>query len=387
MGQFRADPLGFMIRLSGESSAFILGGGWQAYQKYIGAKILYPEYNADINKLVFGSPRRGIFALPSIHRVLTIGFPTVKALIKRLALEKQSRAASLYKDSRKKVPPLSYFHAQVKSDMLKILRGMAADMSSMRTLKFVAFTINSILVRMFHQGIHVRESEFMELRRVALEAEKRRISLIFLPNHKSHVDYLVVSYVFYRMGIALPHIAAGDNLNIPAVGSLLKKSGAFFIKRQWGNDETYIGIMQGYIETLLRRGHNIEAFIEGTRSRIGKLLLPRYGILKIIMDAVLQGRVTDCYIVPMSIGYDKVIETGAYADELLGSPKEKESLSQLFSNLNLLSLKWGRIDVRFSTPFSLSSFIESQSQSHDQSWSPSTSSEDFRSLLQSLSYR
>ncbi len=190
--------------------------------------------------------------------------------------------------------------------MLKILKGMAAEMSSMRTLKFVAFTINNVLVRMFHQGIHVRESEFLELRRVALEAERKKISLIFLPNHKSHVDYLVVSYVFYRMGIALPHIAAGENLNIPIIGSLLKKSGAFFIKRQWGGDEMYTGVMRAYIEALLKGGYNIEAFIEGTRSRIGKLLLPKYGILKIILDAVLHGRVKDCVIVPMSIGYDKV---------------------------------------------------------------------------------
>ena len=108
------------------------------------------------------------------------------------------------------------------------------------------------------------------------------------------------------MGIALPHIAAGDNINLPIVGSLLKNTGAFFIRRQWGSDPLYTAIMREYIETLLKKGHNIEAFIEGTRSRIGKLLQPRYGILKIIMDSVIQGKVEDCYIVPMSIGYDKV---------------------------------------------------------------------------------
>jgi glycerol-3-phosphate O-acyltransferase len=87
---------------------------------------------------------------------------------------------------------------------------------------------------------------------------------------------------------------------------LLRSTGAFFIKRQWGQDELYHEVMREYIEVLLKKGHNIEAFIEGTRSRIGKLLQPRYGILKIILNAVLQGTVDDCIIVPMSIGYDKV---------------------------------------------------------------------------------
>ena len=90
------------------------------------------------------------------------------------------------------------------------------------------------------------------------------------------------------------------------VGHLLRKAGAFFIRRQWGADELYHEVMREYIEVLLKKGHNIEAFIEGTRSRIGKLLQPRYGILKIILNAVVQGTVEDCFIVPMSIGYDKV---------------------------------------------------------------------------------
>lgn len=93
------------------------------------------------------------------------------------------------------------------------------------------------------------------------------MSLIFLPSHKSHIDYLVISYVFFRLGIALPHIAAGENLNLPVIGNLLKACGAFFIRRSWGNDLLYTSVMREYIEILLERGHNIEAFIEGTRSR------------------------------------------------------------------------------------------------------------------------
>jgi glycerol-3-phosphate O-acyltransferase len=122
-----------------------------------------------------------------------------------------------------------------------------------------------VQVRMYNQGIHIKESEFLEVhshsryifmlflqvRKVALEAEKKKQSLIFLPCHKSHVDYLVISYIFYRLGIALPHIAAGDNLNLPIVGWLLKHGGAFFIRRSFGNDHLYQEIVREYLELLL----------------------------------------------------------------------------------------------------------------------------------------
>ena len=157
------------------------------------------------------------------------------------------------------------------------------------------------------------------------------IILKILTNHQ-------FSFLFYRLGIDLPHVAAGDNLNIPLVGKVLRNAGAFFIRRKWGNDSLYGIIMDQYIQLLLQEGHHLEAFIEGGRSRIGKLLQPKFGILKIIVDALYAGTIRDAIIVPISIGYDKVVETSAYIDELLGGKKEKESLTQLISNINLLSV-------------------------------------------------
>ncbi|KAJ3139084.1 hypothetical protein HK100_012001 [Physocladia obscura] len=171
------------------------------------------------------------------------------------------------------------------------------------------------------------------------------------------------------------------------VGYLLQHCGAFFIRRVWGDDLLYNSIMKEYIEILLLRGHNIEAFTEGTRSRIGKLLQPKFGIMKIILEAVLSGRVKDCMIVPMSIGYDRVIETGSYVNELLGVPKEKESLYQLLSNMNILSLKWGRIDISFNKAFSLKEYIGAHTTRRGIPLNPSTSKIDRDLLLQSLGYR
>lgn len=193
-------------------------------------------------------------------------------------------------------------------------------------------------------------------------AQEKKQSLILLPSHKSHVDYLVVSYLMFRLGIQIPHIVAGDNLDMPIVGKLLKSSGAIFIRREWGGDELYKTILEEYMVTLLSKGckvtHipsngtqltifvlvNFECFVEGTRSRLGKLLQPKLGVVKIILDALVDNRFSDCHIVPISIGYDKIIETSSYATELLGAPKEKESLWQILTSSQLLQLKWGRVD-------------------------------------------
>ncbi|KAJ3165168.1 hypothetical protein HK101_000288 [Irineochytrium annulatum] len=369
MSRFRTDPLGFMIRLGAEGSAFYSGAGWRAYQNYIGARIFYPEYSVEIRNALMSSER-------------------IRAAVKQMA-EKRLASQPLVVQKRGKgnaKDPLKEAEADIWAQALKIIDGMVADMNKISIIRFVAFTVNNILVRMYHQGVHIRESEFVELRKWAEKAEKEKISLIFLPCHKSHVDYLVISYIFYRLGLALPHIAAGDNLNLPVVGSILKHSGAFFIRRVWGDDVMYNAIMRDYIELLLNRGHNIEAFIEGTRSRIGKLLQPKFGILKIILDSILTGRVKDCYIVPMSIGYDKVIETEGYVRELLGTPKEKESLYQLLNNANILQFKWGRIDVRFAKPFSLKEYVGSEVIRRGPAFTPLSNMDSRTILLQTLGY-
>ncbi|KAH6582957.1 hypothetical protein BASA60_001680 [Batrachochytrium salamandrivorans] len=286
-------------------------------------------------------------------------------------------------------PFIESIRKQYMAQIDRTMDAMVADMTSTRIVRFFGFVVHNLLARMYHRGVHINESEIARLRQVAQDAQKKGISLVFLPCHKSHIDYLVVSYILYRLGFALPHIAAGDNLNMPFVGWLLRHNGAFFIRRQWGEDKMYNGIMKEYIETLLERGYNIEAFIEGTRSRTGKPLQPKFGILKIIFDAVWDKRVEDLVIVPVSIGYDKVIETPSYANELLGTPKQKESLVQLLNNVNILQLKWGRIDVRFGQPFSLKEYIsrERSRRGFGMGLDESNNLSNKAVMLQSLGYK
>ncbi len=134
-----------------------------------------------------------------------------------------------------------------------------------------------------------------------------------------------------------------------------------YIRRSFGDDQLYTTLVQSYIDVLLQGGYNLECFIEGGRSRTGKLLPPKFGILSFVLDSLLSGRVEDAIICPVSTQYDKVIETEGYVTELLGMPKKKENLADFLSGgSSVLSLQLGRVDVRFHEPWSLRGFINDQ---------------------------
>lgn len=207
--------------------------------------------------------------------------------------------------------------------------------------------------------------EVLRLRSVAEQAAKKKQSIIFLPCHRSHVDYVSLQLVSYRLGLTLPTVVAGDNLNFPVVGPFLQHAGAMWIRRSFGDDQLYTTLVQAYIDTLLQKGYNFECFIEGGRSRMGKLLPPKFGILSFILDSLTSGRVDDAIICPVSTQYDKVIEVDSYISELLGTPKSKESLTEFLSASSILSLKLGRVDMRFHEPWSLRGFMNEQQRRFD----------------------
>ncbi|KAF8932773.1 hypothetical protein BGZ58_006802 [Dissophora ornata] len=356
-GRIREDPVGFVV----QTAAFYQGTGWRSYSNYVGTRIFYEGFSATFKERILASQKVTELIKRMADRQLE-----VLTKQKQDAYDAEMSANANKKNYKPKVRPMRPEDIEARrktlvAELIAVAKSnidkLVCDMNSMRFIRFFAFLINNILVRMYHQGIHIKESEFLELRRVAEYCAEKKYSMVVLPCHKSHVDYLVISYIFFRMGLALPHIAAGDNLDMPIVGKVLKSAGAFFIRRSWADDQLYTNIVQEYVQELLEGGYNIECFIEGTRSRTGKLLPPKLGVLKIIMDAMLTDRVQDCYVVPISIGYDKVIETETYINELLGIPKEKESLWGVITNSRLLQLKMGRIDVRFAKPYSLRNFM------------------------------
>ena len=243
----------------------------------------------------------------------------------------------------------------------KLVDDMICKMESKTFIRGAYYLTTQLLTRAYHQGIHVSSEEVLRLRKVADQAAKKKQSIVFLPSHRSHVDYVSLQLICYRLGLTLPVVVAGDNLNIPVLGSFLQHAGAMWIRRSFGEDALYTALVQSYIDTMLQEGFNFECFIEGGRSRTGKLLPPKFGILSFILDSILSGRVEDTIICPVSTQYDKVVETEGYVTELLGVPKKKENLADfLSSGSSVLSLKLGRVDVRFNKPWSLRTFIEDQ---------------------------
>jgi len=214
-------------------------------------------------------------------------------------------------------------------------------------IKFGEVVIRWFFNLMF-EGISVN---YDVLNRVRTKAQKG--PLILIPCHKSHIDYLMLSYMLWTHNMPCPQIAAGQNLSFWPLGPFFRGGGAFFIRRTFRGAVLYSRVFKEYIYKLLEEGFNIEFFIEGGRSRTGKLILPKLGLLSILLDAYKKGACKDMIIAPIFIGYDRVIEESSYLDELEGAQKKPENFSQVIKARKFLKKKYGKIYIQFNDPISL----------------------------------
>ncbi len=224
---------------------------------------------------------------------------------------------------------------------------------------FLVDVIKRFLNFVFHRiydGVDVDEAGMKRL----VEAGKKG-PLILCPCHKSHIDYMILSLICDDYGMQPPHVAAGDNLNFWPVGRLLRAGGAFFIRRSFRGDRIYSATMGAYVKRLLQDGFTQEFFIEGGRSRTGKLLQPKFGMLTLEVDAWLTGVKPDAYFAPISLSYEKIVEQRSYQHELLGGEKQKEDAKALLSATKVLRSRYGRITIRAGEPISLAQVFRERS--------------------------
>jgi glycerol-3-phosphate O-acyltransferase len=191
----------------------------------------------------------------------------------------------------------------------------------------------------------------------------RRGPMIYVPSHKSHIDYMILNYVIYEYHMHIPRIAAGQNLTFWPVGHFFRKSGAFFIRRSFRGARLYSEVFIRYIKALIEEGHPIEFYIEGGRSRNGILASPKTGFLSILLQAYQEGFCNDLIFVPTSISYDRIIEGQSYLKEIGGGIKEQENLKQFIRARRFLQRRYGKIYVRFDQPFSLREHLLQTGQS------------------------
>lgn len=225
------------------------------------------------------------------------------------------------------------------------------------TIRALEAGLDFVWTRIF-KGVRVRN--FGAVREVA-----RTGRILWLPCHRSHLDYLLLSYVVRKQGLVCPHIAAGVNLSFWPAGPILRRGGAFFMRRSFSGNKLYARVFSCYVDFLMHNGYPIEYFHEGGRSRIGKLLTPRYGFTSICVRSILKRRAAATYVVPVFFGYDKVMEDDTYAREVSGASKHKESLWQLLGSIRYLFSNYGQVDVSFGAPVHIGEFWKDYLSQHE----------------------
>lgn len=252
-------------------------------------------------------------------------------------------------------------------------------------LKICYITVIKTVKKMFPQGVWVNREQLSSLYQKYLD---NPMSIILLPNHQSHIDYVILHLILIRFQMSIPTVIAGENLNVAIFGRIMKGLGGIFIKRSFNNELYTERNLTNYVEFILLNKIHFEVFIEGTRSRDGKLLLPKYGILKTLVSIYLKQRRQeknenfDMLMQPISITYERIYEADGYLDELIGSDKKQESFVNIFTNgisnlvygvdrddkkievmkdgfvTNVNRTLHGKIFVKLSDSFSLSSYVE-----------------------------
>lgn len=202
-----------------------------------------------------------------------------------------------------------------------------------------------------YDGVEVHN--FSTVRELAKDYE-----IIYTPCHRSHIDYLLLSYVIYKRGLMVPYIAAGDNLNLPFVGQLLRGGGAFFIRRSFRGNGLYTSVFKEYLYSILSRNTPLEYFIEGGRSRTGRLLPPKTGMLAMTIHGHLRGRAKPIVFLPTYIGYERLMEGSTYVGEMQGKPKEAESVIGILKTLRKIERIFGKVHVNFGEPVFLDDMLK-----------------------------
>ncbi len=212
--------------------------------------------------------------------------------------------------------------------------------------------------------------------------------IVYVPCHRSHIDYMLLSFILYRRGFVPPHIAAGINLNLPVLGRLLRFGGAFYLRRSFRAQPLYSAVFNEYVRTIVEKGVSLEYFVEGGRSRTGRSLPPRAGMLSITVRAFLRDRKRPLLFQPVYIGYERLAEGSSYISELSGREKKPESLADFRNLWNILRKNYGQVQVSFGEPIRLDDLLNAHAPGwDDQPPQPNEKPEWLPALVDDLAHR
>jgi glycerol-3-phosphate O-acyltransferase len=242
--------------------------------------------------------------------------------------------------------PLAELKAEVKSDLEEIV-----------TVQNPAFTMMfDRVLGPLHTRAWTRDVDEAALRE--LKRLNERHPLVFLPTHRSYADAFILTRTLREAGLPSNHILGGDNLGFFPLGTIIRRAGGVLVRRSFQDDEVYKFVVREYLGYLVKQGHNLEWYMEGGRSRTGKLRPPKYGLLRYLVDAIESGVADDMLLVPVSMTYDQLHEVGTMAAEEAGTLKAKEGL-RWFADYARMQQEWiGTSYVRFGEPLSLKQALQ-----------------------------
>lgn len=243
---------------------------------------------------------------------------------------------------------------QAEQRAISYVNEIASDYSA-STVRFAEVALNRLWTQLY-DGVEVHH--FQQVRDLAPHYE-----LVYVPCHRSHIDYLLLSFVIFKRGLRIPYIAAGDNLNLPFVGQLLRGGGAFFIRRSFRGNALYTSVFKQYLYSVIARNTPLEYFIEGGRSRTGRLLAPKTGMLAMTAHAHFRTRSTNqpskpIVFIPTYIGYERLMEGSTYIGEMQGKPKESESILGILQTVRKIERIFGKVHVNFGEPIFLDDILK-----------------------------
>ncbi len=254
------------------------------------------------------------------------------------AIEEEMKTSNI---SRKKAKALA----------LKYADEIAANMTH-GAIRFLDVVLTWVWNKIYN-GVNVYNIE-------RLQNANKDNEIIYVPCHRSHIDYLLLSYVLYHNGLQVPHIAAGINLNMPVVGPILRRGGAFFMRRTFKGNKLYAAVFDEYLHSVFSHGYSTEYFVEGGRSRTGRTLNPKAGMLAMTLRSYLRDSRKPIIFMPVYVGYEKVFESNSYQGELKGKKKKKEGLGSLVTSLRSMKRSFGKVRVTFGDPINFDQLLDKE---------------------------
>ena len=259
----------------------------------------------------------------------------------------------------------SVIDAEAGDDRVKLERATQKALGYAREIAaHISYPMVRVIERILGWVWH-RIYDGLEVQHVeTLHEEAKNNEIVYVPCHRSHFDYLLLNYIVYHQGLSLPHVAAGINLNIPFVGGILRRVGAFYLRRSFKGNRLYAAVFNAYLRQILSRGHAIEYFVEGGRSRTGRLLAPKAGMLAMTVNSYVHNPRLPVVFIPVYFGYEKLIEGNSFISEMGGAQKQKESLFGLVRSIKSLREYFGKVYVNIGEPIRLDNLLDA----HKSDW-------------------